>query len=348
MRYIKTEQLKSGEILAKDLVDSRGNVLLKASNDMIISDHLISRLKERNIRGIYINDQMSDGIEIEESISGKMRYMAIDALEKKDVEQTQVLAKSIVEDFKSTEIDLNRIVGETSYYERAINICDLCLSLGKRLEMNEEELSKLVASALLSDIGLILNEQEKEKILDDELKNLKKLLLQLPISETYPILGRYAVSQAYADPIIIHSVYYHKENEDGTGIVQNFYKKMGINANCDIRDSAKIIHVCSDYVDALIKEDDFIKARNKIEQGIIDNLYNYNIAKTFLRFIPIYPIGTVVKLSNGEEAIVTKNNEGYPLMPVVRLSTGEEVNLTQTLNVVIDDVYVPEDINKRL
>ena len=46
MRYIKTEQLKSGEILAKDLVDSRGNVLLKASNDMIISDHLISRLKE--------------------------------------------------------------------------------------------------------------------------------------------------------------------------------------------------------------------------------------------------------------------------------------------------------------
>lgn len=348
MRYIKTEQLKSGEILAKDLVDSRGNVLLKASNDMVISEHLISRLKGRNIRGIYINDKMSDGIEIEESISGKMRYMAIDALEKKDVEQTQVLAKSIVEDFKSTEIDLNRIVGETSYYERAINICDLCLSLGKRLEMNEEELNKLVASALLSDIGLILNEQEKEKILDDELKNLKKLLLQLPISETYPIFGRYAVSQAYADPMVIHSVYYHKENEDGTGIVQDFYKKIGINANCDIRDSAKIIHVCSDYVDALIKEDDFIKARNKIEQGIIDNLYNYNIATTFLRFIPIYPIGTIVKLSNGEVAIVVKNNEGYPLMPIIKLKTGEQVDLTQILNVVIEDVYVPEDINKRL
>lgn len=348
MRYVRTEQLIPGEKLAKDVTDSRGNVLLRASNDMVISEFLITKLKERNIFGIYINDQISNGINIEESIPDKLKYMAIDALEKKDVELTESLAKNIVDSYQMTEIDLNRILGETTYYERAINICNLCLTVGKKLEMSNDELNKLVASALLSDIGLILTSDEKEKLLDDQLQNLKKLLLQLPISETYPILGRYAVSKAHADSIVVHSVYYHAENEDGTGIVQDFYRKLGIDTDCDIRDMAKIIHVCSDYVDELIKQNDFMKARNMIEQGIIDKKYNFNIASTFLKFIPIYPIGTLVKLSNGEIAIVAKNNQGYPLMPIIKLKNGGEIDLTKTLNVVIDDIYIPNNINKQL
>lgn len=339
MRYAKTDELKAGNILAKDITDIKGNVLLKANNT-ILSEYIISKLKERKINGIYIVDEISKDVQIEDCIPPQIKYMAINALEQKDVQKTQELAKDIVENFKITEIDLNRMIGETTYYERAINICELCLSLGKRLDMDNDSLNKLVASALLSDIGLILSPKEKEKILDKELEKLKQILLQLPISETYPILGRYAVSQAYADPMIIHSVYYHRENENGTGVVQDFYKKMGISHNCDIRNTAKIIHICSDYVDSLIKENDTIKARNQIEQGIVDKLYNYEIAAKFLKFIPIYPIGTIVKLSDNSKAIVIKNNDGYPLTPVVKLTTGEIIDLTKVLNVVVEGTYI--------
>lgn len=163
-------------------------------------------------------------------------------------------------------------------------------------------------------------------------------MLNLPISETYPILSRFVVSQAHADPMVVHSVYFHKENEDGTGIVQDLYKKLGISHNCDIRNTAKIIHICSDYIDVLIKENDFIKARNTIEQGVVDRKYNYDIASAFLKFIPIYPIGTIVYLSNGIRAIVIKNNDGNPLSPIVSLDSGEKIDLTEKLNIVIESV----------
>ena len=336
MRYVKINDLKQGDVLARDITDINGNILLRANNT-VLSEFLISKLRERKIGGIYITDDLSKNLEIEEEIPLHVKYMAIDALEKKEVQQTEELSKQIVETFKFYEIDLNRMLGETTYYERALNICELCLNIGKRLNMTNNDLIKLVASALLSDIGLILTEKEKEEILDSELENLRKILLNLPISETYPILSKYVVSKAYADPIIIHSVYYHSENENGTGVVQDFYKKFGIDHNCDIRKTAKIIHVCSDYVDTLLKENDFIKARYKIEKGIIDGLYNYEIAAIFLKFVPIYPIGTIVKLSNGEEAIVIKNNEGYPLTPIVKTKTEKVIDLTKILNIVIEN-----------
>lgn len=335
MRYVKINDLKQGDVLARDITDINGNILLRANNT-VLSEFLISKLRERKIGGIYITDNLSKDLEIEEEIPLHIKYMAIDALEKKEVQQTEELSKQIVETFKFSEIDLNRMLGETTYYERALNICELCLNIGKRLNMTNNDLIKLVASALLSDIGLILTEKEKEQILESELENLRKILLNLPISETYPILSKYVVSKAYADPIIIHSVYYHSENENGTGVVQDFYKKFGIDHNCDIRKTAKIIHVCSDYVDTLLKENDFIKARYKIEKGIIDGLYNYEIAALFLKFIPIYPIGTIVKLSNDEEAIVIKNNEGYPLTPIVKTKEEKVIDLTKTLNIVIE------------
>ena len=340
MRYVKIDKVNAGDILAKDIVDQRGNILLRATPGMILKENIIQRLKEKGINGLYINDELSKNVIIEESIPSSIRQLATQALEKKSVQDTQELATQIVDNFNShVEIDLNRMMGEVTYYERALNICELSVSVGKYLKMSNESLKKLTASALLSDIALIMSEEEKERILDGELQNLKKILLQLPITETYPIIGRYAVSQAHADPMVIHSVYFHKENEDGTGLVQNLYKKLGIRHNCDIRDTAKIIHICSDYVDALIHENDLFAARNKIERGIFEQKYNYDLAFAFLRFIPIYPIGTVVELSNGEKAIVARNNDGNPFSPVIYLENGEEIDLMKTLNVVITGIH---------
>lgn len=344
MRYVRIDRVSPGDVLAKDIIDSRGQVLLRASSDMVLKEHILNRLKEKGVKGVYITDEISKDVVIEDTIPLSVRNLTTQALEKKNVQETQLLANEIVNTFKyDAEIDLNRMMGEVTYYERALNICELCLSLGKHLNMSNDSLNKLVTSALLSDIALIMSEDEKNKLLNTEIERLKNLLLSLPISETYPILGRYLVSQGHADPMVIHAVYFHKENEDGTGIVQDLFKKMGINRNYDIRDTAKIIHICSDYIDSLIKENDFSKARNTIEQGVIDKKYNYELAFTFLRFIPIYPIGTIVNLSNGERAIVVKNNEGSPLSPVVHLETGEEIDLTKVLNVVINGI---EDLQK--
>ena len=151
MRYIRIDKVEPGDILGKDIVDINGKVLLKASSDMILSENIIAKIKERNIKGIYVD---------EEAIPMTVRHMAIKALKKKDVQETEKIAKDIVDNFDGkVEIDLNRMMGDVSYFERAVNISELCLSLGKRLELSDDSLSKLVASALLADIGLIMTEE---------------------------------------------------------------------------------------------------------------------------------------------------------------------------------------------
>lgn len=349
MRYIRIDRVEPGDILGKDIVDVNGNVLLKASNDMALSENIIAKIKERNIKGIYVDDAISKGINIEDAIPMTVRHMAIRALEKKDVQETQKIAKDIVDNFDGkVEIDLNRMMGDVSYFERAVNISELCLSLGKRLELSDDSLTKLVTSALLSDIGLIMTDEEKEKVLSNVPEDLKEKILSLPVESASPILGKFIVAQNQADPMVIHSVYFHKENEDGTGIIQNIYEQWGIRQRYDIRDTAKIIHICSDYIDNLIRENDFTKARNMIEEGILQGKYNYTLASNFLRFIPMYPIGMLVQLSNGEIAAVVKNNDGFPLCPIVKLQTGEQLDLTKTLNVVIQNIYYSNKKDKHL
>lgn len=349
MRYIRIDKVEPGDILGKDIVDINGKVLLKASSDMTLSENIIAKIKERNIKGIYVDDEISKGINIEEAIPMTVRHMAIKALKKKDVQETEKIAKDIVDNFDGkVEIDLNRMMGDVSYFERAVNISELCLSLGKRLELSDDSLSKLVASALLADIGLIMTEEEKKQILEKVPQDLREKILSLPNESASPILGKFVAAQNQADPMVIHSVYFHKENENGTGVIQNVYEQWGIRQKYDVRDTAKIIHICSDYIDALIRENDFTKARNMIEEGIVQGKYNYILASNFLRFIPMYPIGTLVQLSNGEIAAVVKNNDGFPLCPIVKLQTGEQLDLTKTLNVVIQDIYYSNKKGKQL
>ena len=48
------------------------------------------------------------------------------------------------------------------------------------------------------------------------------------------------------------------------------------------------------------------------------NSFDVSIVEAFLKKISPYPIGSCVKLSNGEIAIVLEQNDCHPLRPVVR------------------------------
>ena len=63
------------------------------------------------------------------------------------------------------------------------------------------------------------------------------------------------------------------------------------------------------------------------------SIFDPKLVKAFLRKVAPYPIGTVVKLSNGEKAIVIENNEECSTRPVVRLLEGGNIlSLTHDWN----------------
>ena len=54
--------------------------------------------------------------------------------------------------------------------------------------------------------------------------------------------------------------------------------------------------------------------------------------RNFLAIMILYPVDSVVTLSNGERARVVKNNPQYPLRPaVVSIKTGAVYNLSEDI-----------------
>ena len=59
-------------------------------------------------------------------------------------------------------------------------------------------------------------------------------------------------------------------------------------------------------------------------------MFNPDITKAFFKYVPIYHKGTEVELSNGENALIFKNNRGDMLNPVVKLKSGSLIDLRKS------------------
>ena len=109
-----------------------------------------------------------------------------------------------------------------------------------------------------------------------------------------------------------------------------------------IYEYAKIIST-ADIYDALVTERPYKKAfspRAAVEMimAMTDEL-DINVMRSFLDSIILYPVGSTVQLSNGENAKVIENNPKYVLRPkVFGLKTGKVYDLGNDLkcaNIII-------------
>lgn len=67
----------------------------------------------------------------------------------------------------------------------------------------------------------------------------------------------------------------------------------------------------------------------------IGNELDIPLFRAFLKSVILYPVGSIVKLSNGELATVVENISSVPLRPtVVSLSTGKVYNLSEDRNCI--------------
>lgn len=159
----------------------------------------------------------------------------------------------------SREITLLQQVGdETEYKEDMVAMFDhgmivakLTGIMARRLELPEEEVTNITKAAMLHDIGKLKLSAylygRKDDFMDiDEIK----------YARMHPVLGRDIVSKAgiYNEKIQSY-VYYHHENNDGTGYPERLdgdKTPLG----------AKILHVCDTFV-SLVSERPFRAAYPK-------------------------------------------------------------------------------------
>ena len=384
MRLVPTNCIKEGSFLAQDLTGRDGRILLKKG--VLLNRGLIRRIEENGIYTIYINDEYSSN-EIEDILKPQLRNVAIKTIkdtfehfaqyssllkengktlkakqtvQKRDqyIQSLNSISKDIVEEIlynKNVMINLVDIKSLDNYtYQHSVNVAVLSLVLGIELRLNKNELYDLCIGAILHDLGKTFI--PKEIIL----KNSQLTKEEFEIIKTHTTKGYEYLSQDYSLPVAAKLIaLQHHERIDGSG-----YPK-GYGGN-DINKLAKIIAI-TDVYDAMTSDTSYRKAlppHEAIEfiMGSGGRHFDFVMTQTFVRKIIPYPVGSLVKLSNKDVAVVEEVHHNYPLRPKVRIIRQsainvvmKEVDLMTETNLVIEgiqyeapNVSVPHYLQKRI
>lgn len=326
MRYVELKDVESGMQLAYDLFDSYGRVLL--SRNGTITDAYRQRLYQYGFDGVYITDELSKDIEIVPVISQELRSKGMACIREKNIEKCLDISKQIVEDIIESGamfLDLADLRTYDDYtYAHSVNVAVIACEIGFGLKMSSDDLENLVTAGLLHDLGKLM--------IPPEILNKPGRLSQeeYQIMKSHALLSYEAIKDRKDISAHIKSaVLYHHENVDGSGYPQGLEGK-------DQTLATRILHV-ADVYDALVSKRPYKTPYSPYEateylMGGCGMMFDKLVVETLLKYVPIYPKGTKVVLSDNRVGIVVDNTEFHNLRPLLRMMDGTTVDLTQAPN----------------
>lgn len=339
MRLVSLNNCQPGIKVGKTIYHENGIILLAKGTEL--TDHLIRRLKEFNIYTIYIEDEISEGIEIVESIPEELRIEAINVITdglnalaelgsnapniqritKSDraIRSMQKIFKDIKNTLSENEKALNLLastkVYENHVYNHSLNVaiyaCQLAIENGLPIKNIEE----IGLGAMLHDLGKLYISKDilnkPGKLTDEEYEEIKK----------HCQLGFDVLKKIHEIPLsVAHCAFQHHERIDGKGYPRGL-------KDAEIHKYAKILSV-ADVFDALTSQRSYRKPM--LPHKALEVLYSGSgtqfeskQVQLFRDCIVIYPQGLTVKLNDGRTGIVSKYHVQAVGRPVIRIFKDE-------------------------
>lgn len=323
MRYLILDEVSPGMRLANDLFDASGRTLIGQGNKL--TDRIIEKLLEYGFDGIYVEDSLSEDIKVEDVISPQLRAEGMDCIRNADIDRCMEIARMMVEEILQNgalTIDLVNLRSFDDYtYAHSVNVAVLCGVMGLGFGLDEEELTCMITAALIHDLG-------KLSIPGNILNKPSRLTPEeFQIMKSHPQLS-YELIQNRLDiaPSIKTAVLYHHENVDGSGYPH------GIKGD-EHTLFTKILHV-ADVYDALVSKRPYKKPYSSFDAAeyLMANcgtLFDLESVKMLLTYVPLFPKGTEVVLSDGQKGIIYGNSGIHNLRPIIRTENGSLIDLTQ-------------------
>lgn len=333
MRFVPADGLTEGMVIGKSLYDKNHSLLLSKGSQ--IHEGYIQRIKDMGYQGVYIDDEISSDIMIQDVINDEVRMKMIqtvkdicihsavgtnakksekDLIDKK-LENTKQLISNIVEQLlanKDTMVNLIDLKFFDDYtYFHSVNVAVLSVVIGVGIGMEKEDLYNLGLGAVLHDMGKIFIDKDvinkPGKLTPEEYEEIKK----------HSEYGYKYLKETYQIPTASYvGVLHHHEKYDGTGYPTNISKE-------SISLIGRIICI-ADVYDALTSNRPYRTALLPSEamEYIMANgglMFDVNITKIFAKKVAPFPIGTYVKLSNGYTGIVFENYEEACMRPTIKI-----------------------------
>ncbi|TWI59066.1 HD-GYP domain-containing protein [Halalkalibacter nanhaiisediminis] len=340
MRLITLDRCQPGVKLGKSLYHENGRVLLNQGTEL--TTNLINKLEEYSIFTIYIEDEVSEGIEIVEAIPETLRAEAVNVITDgldtiaglstansniqgmmksgRAIRSFQKIFRDILSCLNGNQMALNLLastkIHENYVYTHSLNVtiytCQLALENGLPLKNIEE----IGLGAMLHDLGKmyispqILN--KPGKLTKEEFEQVK----------AHSELGFELLRKIHEIPLpVAHCALQHHERIDGTGYPRGLKDE-------EIHKYAKIISV-ADVFDAVTTHR--VYRSSMLPHKGLELLYagsgtqfESKQVELFSNCIAIYPQGLTVKLNDGRTGIVSQYNFNAVGRPVIRIFSDEE------------------------
>lgn len=326
MRYLQIARVTEGMISAKNILSSSGGVFIRQGT--VLNDKNISKLQEFGFAGVYIEDEISQGIEIEDLVRSEVREKAINCVKNQDIDGCGEVANEIVheilenQDLSLNLIDMRSI--EDFILSHSLNVAVYSCIIGMGMGYKQAFLDKLTFAALIHDLGKMSIPEDilhkASRLTPEEYNKMKKH----PIY-SYRLIEKRPEISDYVKEAVLH----HHENEDGSGYPDGL---MGEEQSI----YTKILHV-ADVYDALISRRPFKEPYSPSEaveylMGGCDIMFDRDVVNSLIKFVPLFPLGVEVKLSDGRKGIIYKNSGVHNIRPLVRMFDGNEIDLSLSEN----------------
>ena len=364
-KLVSTSTLKKGMKIEQSIMDAHGHEMI--ARGMVLDDFQIEYLRDHGV-AVFINDgEAEDVVELERNLPAQTKQLIEESREEDPVkvQLNEEVCKRVGEGiqylFNNTEaegfmetttnisnelvnaitgsnavaIDINLIKVSDEYtFKHSVDVATIAMVIGQGLNMPQDELRELGVAGLLHDLGksqIPLEVLNKPGRLDDKEFELMK---QHSLFGFKILKEKHQLSEA-----VMKGVLQHHEKISGNGY------PLGTKGDA-IHKYAKIIAV-ADVYDALVTERPYKKAFPKREavemiMAMTQDL-DMEAMVSFLNCVILFPVDSIVTLSNGEPAKVVKNNPNNCLRPtVVGLKTGRLYDLYEDLScaslVIVDSM----------
>ena len=331
MRLISTMDATVGLVLAKPIYDLKFALLI--NKGATLTSNIIKKLEESDIRHLYIEDTISEGITLEPLISDELKLKAVVAMkrlyesQKTKVEQnTEEIRESQIRDLKDI---IDEIIGEIYakvderyystelmgaelyHFNHAVEVMILSILIGRKMGLDRERILKLGMGAILSDIGKMRVPEEilnkKGKLSEYEFDEVKR-----HVEYSYDMLKDLVGVSSLSRQIVM----LHHEKLDGSGYPNGF-------KGDQIPLLVRIVTVC-DIFSAIVSDRTYtnrisVDTALEILRSAAGTKLDQDVTMNLLQVVDVYPPGTIVELSDGKIAIVIKNNFNSPTRPILRV-----------------------------
>ncbi|MFJ8236813.1 HD-GYP domain-containing protein [Ureibacillus sp. NPDC094379] len=341
--------------IGRTIYNEAGHPLLK--EDAIVSNRIIERLKQLNIQYVYIDDLISSGIEVEESVSIEKRmkivnqitdsFLKIKGLNFQDAslvldKQSKVIGV-IVDDLLDSILNSEEILTvltdaflyDEYLYQHSFQVTLYSLAIAKELGYSSNDLRNIGIGAMLHDVGKLLIPTsillKPGRLTDEEYETMKH-------HTTY---GFDILRNLHTISLLVaHCAFQHHERIDGSGYPRGL-------VDYEIHPFAKVIAV-ADVFDA-VTSNRVYREKMLPSQGICiieagsGTLYDAKVVEALKRSVVHYPNGTIVMLSDERRGVVAKQNIADSSRPIIRIFEENQILLkaTYTLNLM-------EEINLKI